>query len=48
MRDAPEQDVQWSKGIVSRIIKYGGKLFVSDGGQIILGKFIGGLFYIEG
>ena len=39
---------QWSKGIVSLPIKYGGKLFIADGGQIVLGKFIGGLLYMEG
>ena len=26
---------------MSRPIKYGGKLFMVDGGQIVLGKFIG-------
>ena len=36
-----------SKGIVSRPMKYGGKLFMADGGQIVLGKFIGGLLYME-
>ena len=34
---------QRSKGIVSRSIKYGGNLFMADGTQIVLGKFIGGL-----
>ena len=38
---------QWSKGIVPYSIKYGGKLFMEDGGQIILGKFIGTLFYMQ-
>ena len=38
----------WSKGIVSRPIKHGGKLFMADGGQIVSGKFLGGLFYMEG
>ena len=38
---------QWSKGIVSRSIKYGGKLLIAEGGKIVLGKFIGGLFYME-
>ena len=33
--------------IVSYPIKYRGKLFMADGGQIVLGKFIGGLFYME-
>ena len=33
--------------MVSRPIKYGGKLFMADGGQIVLGKFIGGLLYME-
>ena len=32
---------QWSKGIMSRPIKYGGKLFMADGGQIVVGKFMG-------
>ena len=31
-----------------RPIKYGGKFFMADGGQIVLGKFIGGQFYMEG
>ena len=39
---------QWSKGKVSHPIKYGGKLYIADGGQIVLGKFFGGLFYMEG
>ena len=26
----------------------GGKLFMGDGGQTVLGKFIGGLLYMEG
>ena len=30
-----------AKDIVFRPIKYGGKLFMADGGQIVLGKFIG-------
>ena len=34
---------QWSKGIVSRPIKYRGKLFMADGGQVI-----GRVFYSEG
>ena len=38
---------QWSKGIVSCPIKYGGKLFMADVGKIILDKSIGGLFYME-
>ena len=38
----------WSKGIVSRPKKYGGKLFMADGGQIVLDKLIGGLFFMEG
>ena len=33
---------------VSCPIKYGGKLFMADGAQIVLGKFIGGLLYMEG
>ena len=33
---------------VSCIINYGGKVFIADGGQIALGKFIGGLFCMEG
>ena len=37
----------WSKGIVSRPIKPGGKLFMADGGQIVFSKFLGGLFYME-
>ena len=44
----PNKIFQWNKGIVSGPIKYGGKLFMADGGQIVLGKFIGGLFYMEG
>ena len=44
----PNKIFQWSRGIVSRPIKYGGKLFMADGGQIVLGKFIGGLLYMEG
>ena len=39
---------KWSKGLVPHPIKYGGKLFMANGGQIALGKFIGGLFYMEG
>ena len=31
---------QWSKGIVSRPITYGEKLFMADGEQIVLCKFI--------
>ena len=31
---------QWSKGTVSRPITYGGKLFMADGEQIVLCKFI--------
>ena len=27
---------------MSHPIKYGGKLFMGDGGQIVLGQFIGG------
>ena len=38
---------QWSKDIVSRLIKYGGKLFMGDGDQIVLDKFVWGLFYKE-
>ena len=33
---------------MSRPIKYEGKLLMADGGQIVLGKFIGGLLYMEG
>ena len=33
---------------MSRPIKYGEKLFMADGGQIVLVKLIGGLFYMEG
>ena len=33
---------------MSRPIKYGGRLSVADGGQIVLGKFIVGLLYMEG
>ena len=33
---------------VSCPIKYEGKLFMADGEQIVLGKFIGGLLYMEG
>ena len=36
----PNKLSQWSKGIVCRRIKYGGKLFMVDGGHIVLGKFI--------
>ena len=36
----PNKIFQWSKGIVSRRIEYGGKLFMADGGHIVLGKFI--------
>ena len=32
---------------MSFTINYGGKLFVADGGQIVLGKIIGGLLYME-
>ena len=38
---------QWSEVIMSRPIKYGGKFFMEGGGQIIFGKFIGGLLYME-
>ena len=31
-----------------RPIKNGGKLFMADGGQIVMDKFIGGLFHMEG
>ena len=44
----PNKIFQWRKGIVSCPIKYGKKIFMADGGQIILGKFIGGLLYMEG
>ena len=37
-----------AKGIVSRPIKYGGKLFMADAVQIVLDKYIGALFYMEG
>ena len=40
--------LQWSKGIVSRPITYGEKVFMADGGQIVLRKFIFGLLYMEG
>ena len=33
---------------MSRPIMYGGKLFMASGGQIVLNKFIGGLFYMMG
>ena len=39
---------QWSKDIVFRPINYGEKLFMADDWQIVFGKFIKGLFYIEG
>ena len=39
---------KWSKGIVSHTIKCGRELFMADGAQIDLGKFIGGLLYMEG
>ena len=39
---------QWNKDLASRPIKYGEKLFMADGGQIILGKFIWGQFFMEG
>ena len=44
----PNKIFQWSKGIVPRLIKYEGKILMADGGQIVLGKFIGGLLYMEG
>ena len=44
----PNKISQWSKSIVSRPIKYEEKLFMADGGQIDLGKFIRGLFYMDG
>ena len=44
----PNKIFQWGKGILSRPIKYGEKLFMADEGQIVLDKFIGGLFYMEG
>ena len=44
----PNKIFQWSKGIVSHPIRYGGKLFMADGRNIVLGKFIGGLLYMEG
>ena len=34
-------DFQWSNSMVSRPIKFGGKLFIADGKQIVLSKFIG-------
>ena len=40
----PNKIFQWSKGP----IKYTGKLFVADGGQTVLGKFIGTLFNMRG
>ena len=43
----PHLIFQWSKGIISHTIQYVGKLFTADEGQIVLGKFIGGLFYME-
>ena len=33
---------------MSHLINYGGKLFTADGEQIVLGKFIEGLLYMEG
>ena len=33
---------------MSFTIKYGQKFFMSDGGQDVLGKFIGGMVYMEG
>ena len=44
----PNKIFQWNKGIVSGPIKYGGKLFMADGGQIVLVKFIEGVLYMEG
>ena len=44
----PKKILEWSKDIVFRPIKYGGKLFMADEGHIVLGKFIGVLFYMEG
>ena len=42
--------IRFSNGAraVPHPIKYGGKLFMADGGQIVFGKFIGGLLYMEG
>ena len=37
----------WSKGIVSNPKKYRRKFSMVDGEQIVLGKFIGGLFNME-
>ena len=36
----PSKIFQWSKSTVSRPIKYEGMLFMADGRQIVLGKFI--------
>ena len=33
---------------MSHPIKYGGKLFMGDGGQIVLGQFIRGMLFMEG
>ena len=44
----PNKIFQWSNGIVSCPIKYGGKLFMADEGQNVLGRFIQGLLYMEG
>ena len=33
---------------MSHPIKYGGKLFMGDRGQIVLDQFIGGMLYMEG
>ena len=32
---------QWSKGIVSRSIKYGGKLLIAEGGELFWANLLG-------
>ena len=46
LRDTSQQDFPIEQGHGARPTKYGGKLFMADGGHIFLGKFIGGLLYM--
>ena len=43
-----QQDLPMQHGHSVSPHKNGQKLFIADGGQIVLGKFIGGLFNMEG
>ena len=48
LRDTSPNDFPIESGHGVSPIKYGGKPFMADWGQIVLGKFIGVLLYMEG